>query len=122
MPCTVRSGILLRLRYGMTASEVYELLAVFLTSTGVLGAAVSAVLACMLRRAKKDAEAKRAERIAMELQRLEGEERLSEVVLALAHVCTSKDTALENALRAYGKYLEQSRAFRNGIISSHTVK
>ena len=106
----------------MTISEVYELLAVFLTSTGVLGVAVSAVLAYMLRSAKKDAEAKRAERIAMELQRLEGEERLSEVVLALAHICTAKDTAVENALRAYGKYLEQSRAFRNGIISSHTVK
>lgn len=106
----------------MTVAEVYELLAVFFTSTGVLGAAVSAVLACMLRRARKDAEAKRSERIAMELQRLEGEERLSEVVLALAHLCTSKDPTLETALRAYSRYLEESRAFRNGIISSHTVK
>ncbi len=98
------------------------MLAVFLSSTGILGAAVSAVLAWMLRRAKKDAEAKRAERIALELQRLEGEERLSEVVLALAHVCTSRDPLLENALRAYSKYLEESRAFRNGIVSNHTVK
>lgn len=106
----------------MTAAEVYELLALFLSSTGVLGAAVSAVLAGMLRRAKKDAEAKRAERIALELQRLEGEERLSEVVLALAHVCGSHDPMLENALRAYSRYLEESRAFRNGIISSHAVK
>ena len=67
----------------MTATEAYELLAVFLSSTGVLGAAVSAVLAGMLRRAKKDAEAKRSERIALELQRLEGEERLSEVVFGM---------------------------------------
>lgn len=122
MPCPVRSGFLLCLRGRMTAGDVYELLAVFLSSTGVLGAMVSAVLACMLRRAKKDADAKRAERIALELQRLEGEERLSEVVLALAHVCTAKDSTLENALRAYSRYLEESRAFRNGIISNHTVK
>ena len=106
----------------MNASELYELLAVFLSSTGAVGAAFSAVLACMLRRARKDAEQKRKERISMELSRLEGEECLSEVVLALVHVCGRDDPELKQALRAYSAYLERRRTFRNEIISSYTVK
>lgn len=103
-------------------TEIYELLAVFLSSTGVAGAALSAVLAAMLRRARKDAEKKREERISIELQRLEGEERLSEVVLALVHVCGKDDPQLKDALRSYSKYLEQRRTLRNEILSSYTVK
>ena len=106
----------------MSVTELYELLAVFLSSTGVVGAAFSAVLACMLRRARKDAEQKRKERISMELSRLEGEECLSEVVLALVHVCGRDDPELKQALHAYSNYLERRRTFRNEIISSYTVK
>lgn len=106
----------------MTAGDVYELLAVFASSTGAVGTAVGAVLACMLRRARKDAEQKRKERISMELSRLEGEECLSEVVLALVHVCGKDDPQLKDALRAYSKHLEHRRQFRNEIISSYTVK
>ena len=65
----------------MTA-EFYELLAVVCSSAGILGTVVSAVLVWMLTKAKKDAEEKRKERIAMELFRLEGEELLSTLVLA----------------------------------------
>ncbi len=106
----------------MTAGDIYELIAVFVSSTGVVGAALSAVLAAMLRRARKDAEQKRKERISMELSRLEGEECLSEVVLALVHVCGKDDPELKDALRAYSNYLEHRRTFRNEIISSYTVK
>jgi len=106
----------------MTIGDIYELLAVFLSSTGLVGAALSAVLACMLRRARKDAEQKRKERISLELSRLEGEECLSEVVLALVHVCGREDPELKAALRAYSNYLEHRRTFRNEIISSYTVK
>lgn len=98
------------------------MLAVFLSSTGVLGAALSAVLAVMFRRAKKDADQKRAERISMELQRLEGEELLSEVVLALAHACGNSDPAVAEALREYSTYLEKRRQLRNEIVSTHTVR
>lgn len=106
----------------MTAGDLYELLAVFVSSTGAIGAAVSAVLAFMLRRARKDAEQKRKERISIELSRLEGEECLSEVVLALVHVCGKDDPELKDALHTYSKYLEHRRTFRNEIISSYTVK
>lgn len=108
----------------MTATELYELLAVFLSSTGVLGASLSAVLAVMLRRAKRDAERKRAERVSMELQRLEGEELLSGVVLALIRVCggTSGEPELEAAMQAYSRYLDARRKLRNEIVSSHTIR
>ena len=103
-----------------TIDSVYELLAVFLSSTGVLGIGVSAVLAYLLRRAKNDAEQKHAERIKLELQRLEGEELLSAVVLALAkHV--GEDEKLDQALHAYGEYLKRTRRSRDEMLSRYTV-
>lgn len=101
--------------------SVYELLAVFLSSTGVLGLGVSGVLAYLLRRAKKDAEEKHAERIKLELQRLEGEELLSAVVLALAKRA-GEDEKLESALHAYGDYLKRTRRARDEMLSRYTVK
>ena len=102
-------------------ATVYELLAVFLSSTGLLGIGVSAVLACLLRRAGKDAERKHAERIKLELQRLEGEERLSEVVLALAKRVPG-DQSLNEALRGYSDYLARTRHARDEMLSRYTVK
>ncbi len=109
----------------MTASEIYEVLAIFLSSTGALGAALSALLAVMLRRARQDAEKKRSERISLELQRMEGEERLSEVVLALVRVCGpagATDPELTAALQSYSQYLEARKTLRNQILSNYTVK
>lgn len=100
--------------------SVYELLAVFLSSTGVLGIGVSAVLAYLLRRAKKDAEQKHAERIQLELQRLEGEELLSAVVLALAKKA-GEDERLEQALHAYAEYLTRTRRSRDEMLSRYMV-
>lgn len=99
----------------------YELLAVVLSSTGVLGLGVSGVLAYLLRRAKQDAEQKHAERIKLELQRLEGEELLSAIVLLLAKKA-GEDEKLEQALRAYAEYLTRTRRSRDEMLSRYTVK
>ncbi len=103
----------------MTA-DFYELLAVFCSSAGILGTAVSAVLVWMLGRAKKDAEQKRKERISMELYRIEGEELLSVLVLALVRSCGEGDPATEAAAKAYEEHLEKRKHFRNQLLSSHT--
>ena len=99
----------------------YELLAVILSSTGVLGLGLSAVLAYLLRRAKQDAEQKHAERIKLELQRLEGEELLSAVVMVLAKRA-GEDEKLRQALQAYGDYLKRTRRSRDEMLSRYTVK
>ena len=101
--------------------EIYELLAVFFSSAGVLGTAVSAVLAHMLRRAKKDADQKRKERIALELYRLEGEELLSALVLALVRAGDAQDPSLETAAKAYEQHWEKRKHFCNEFITKHTA-
>lgn len=106
----------------MSVAELGELIAVFLSSAGVLGAGLTGVLRVMLRRAKQDAEKQRAERISVELQRMEGEERLSEVVLALVRASREDSPELREATRAYGDYLEKRRRLRDEILSRYTVK
>ena len=101
--------------------ELYELLAVFFSSAGVLGTTVSAVLVWMLRRAKKDAEEKRRERIALELYRLEGEELLSALVLALVRAGNTADPDLETAAKAYEQHWEKRKHFCNEFITNHTA-
>ena len=102
----------------MTA-EFYELLAVVCSSAGILGTVVSAVLVWMLTKAKKDAEEKRKERIAMELFRLEGEELLSTLVLALVQGGRENDPALETAAKAYEEHWEKRKHFCNELLSNH---
>ena len=105
----------------MTA-EFYELLAVVCSSAGILGTVVSAVLVWMLTKAKKDAEEKRKERIAMELFRLEGEELLSTLVLALVRACGQCDPTTETAAKAYEAHLEKRKHFRNQLLSTHAYE
>ena len=102
--------------------DLGELLAVVLSSSGVLGAGLTAVLGWMLKKAKRDAERKRAERISLELQRLEGEERLNEVVLALVRAKGETTDELKAALDGYRRYLEKRRKIRDEILSNHTVE
>ncbi len=107
----------------MNMADLYELLTALLTSAGLLGGTVGTVLAVMLKRARRDAEKKHAERIAMELQRQEGEERLSRVVLALARLCGDlHDAELTQALQEYNRYLDERRILRDEIVSGYTVK
>lgn len=104
-----------------SVDTAYELLAVILSSTGVLGLGLSAVLAYLLRRAKNDAEQKHAERIKLELQRLEGEELLSAIVLLLAKKA-GEDEKLEQVLHAYADHLTRTRHSRDEMLSRYTVK
>lgn len=105
----------------MSAADFGELLVMLLSSSGVLGAGLTAVLGVMLKKARRDAEQKRAERIAVELQRLEGEERLSTVVLALVRAKGESTDELQDALDDYERYLEKRRELRDKIIGNYTV-
>lgn len=105
----------------MSAADFGELLVMLLSSSGVLGAGLTAVLGVMLKKARRDAEQKRAERIAVELQRLEGEERLSAVVLALVRAKGENTDELQDALDDYERYLEKRRELRDKIIGNYTV-
>ncbi|MBQ0092962.1 MAG: hypothetical protein KBS45_06530 [Clostridiales bacterium] len=105
----------------MSAADFGELLVMLLSSSGVLGAGLTAVLGVMLKKARRDAEQKRAERIAVELQRLEGEERLSAVVLALVRAKGENTDELQDALDDYEQYLEKRRELRDKIIGNYTV-
>ena len=105
----------------MSTSDFGELLVMLLSSSGVLGAGLTAVLGVMLKKARRDAEQKRAERIAVELQRLEGEERLSAVVLALVRAKGESTKELQDALDEYEAYLEKRRELRDKIFSNYTV-
>ncbi len=105
----------------MSAADFGELLVMLLSSSGVLGAGLTAVLGVMLKKARRDAEQKRAERIAVELQRLEGEERLSAVVLALVRAKGESTDELQDALDDYERYLEKRRELRDKIIGNYTV-
>ena len=105
----------------MSPSDFGELLVMLLSSSGVLGAGLTAVLGVMLKKARRDAEQKRAERIAVELQRLEGEERLSAVVLALVRAKGESTKELQDALDEYEAYLEKRRELRDKIFSNYTV-
>lgn len=105
-----------------------DLFGVIAASTGLLGATVSGVLAFLLHRAAGDAERKHAERIRLELERLEGEELQSAVLLALADRVTAympgapDSDALTQALRAYSDHLAETRHTRNELLSRYTVK
>ncbi len=107
----------------MNMADLYELLTALLTSAGLLGGTVGTVLAVMLKQVRRDAEKKHAERIAMELKRQEGEERLSRVVLALTRLCGDlHDAELTQALKEYNRYLDERRILRDKIVSGYTVK
>ncbi len=112
-----------------TDGTVLDLLGVAAASAGVLGAVVSGVLAYLLHRAAGDAARKHAERIQLELERLEGEELESAVLLALADRVTAympagspDDDALAQALRAYSEHLVNTRHTRNELLSRYTTK
>lgn len=101
-----------------------ELAAVVLSSAGVIGTVVAGVLSVVLRQTKTVAEKRRKERIQLELQRLEGEEKLSQLILLLIKfskgLCEMEE--LDNAERNYIAYLEKTRASKNEILTEHIIK
>lgn len=101
-----------------------ELAAVVLSSAGVIGTVTAGVLSAVLKQTKSVAEKRREERIRLELQRLEGEEKLSQLILLLIKfskgLCEMEE--LDNAEKNYIAYLEKARKSKNEILSEHIVK
>ena len=106
-------------------SEIaYELLIVTFSSAGILGTIIASLLAIIFKKTKTVAEKRRRERVALELQRLEGEEKLSYLILLLIKfskgLCEAKE--LDDAEKSYVIYLEKSRERKNQILTEYTVK
>ncbi len=101
-----------------------EFLTLVLSSAGVTGSIFGCIISLAVKKAKKDAEIKREERLRLEILRLEGEERLSALLFAIIRNertggCEQELTDAENA---YSEYLEKSRMLKNEIIGIHTSK
>lgn len=99
-----------------------ELLPIILSSAGLTGGIFSAILTVAIKKAKKDAERKREERLKLEILRLEGEQRLSALIFALLRSTRGNGSVkeLEDAERAYTEYLENSSRLKNEIIGVYT--
>lgn len=92
-----------------------------LSSAGLTGGIFAAVVTAAIRKAQKDAERKRNERLKLEILRLEGEERLSALLFAmLRHSRGGSEKELFEAEKAYVEYLESSNKLKNEIIGVHT--
>lgn len=103
---------------------IIELAAVVLSSAGLIGTVVAGILTVVLRQTKVVAEKRREERIQLELQRLDGEEKLSQLILVLIKfskgLCEMDE--LDNAERNYITYLEKTRESKNEILTEHIIK
>jgi endonuclease III len=108
----------------MDMNIIIELAAVVLSSAGLIGTVVAGILTVVLRQTKVVAEKRREERIQLELQRLDGEEKLSQLILVLIKfskgLCEMDE--LDNAERNYITYLEKTRESKNEILTEHIIK
>ena len=100
-----------------------DLLPIILSSAGISGSIIAAVTVFAVKRLKSDAEQKRAERLKLEILRLEGEERLSALLFAMLRYFrgVGDEKELDNALKAYNDYLQDSNSYKNQIIGIHTA-
>lgn len=103
-------------------SLIAELLPVILSSATLSGSILAAMISFAIKKAKNDAETKRMERLSLEMQRLEGEEKLSRLLFALIRYArgSKNDHELETAMEAYTLHLEESNRLKNEIITKHT--
>lgn len=105
-------------------NTVYELLIVSLSSAGILGTVTASLLCAVLKQTKAVAKKRRKERVQLELQRLDGEEKLSQLILLLIKftkgLCEMDE--LDNAEKNYVEYLEKNRVRKNKILTEHIVK
>lgn len=97
-----------------------EVITVVLSSAGLTGSVVAAVITAAVKKARADAERKRQERLRLEVLRLEGEERLSQVLFALMRYVRGdgSEQELDEAEYAYSEYLEKGRKAKNEIIGA----
>jgi len=81
------------------------------------------VISLAVKKAKKDADIKREERLRLEILRLEGEERMTKLLFALlSHTRgQANERELDEAERAYSEYLENSQKLKNEIIGNITM-
>ncbi|MBO4277489.1 MAG: hypothetical protein J5925_03715 [Clostridia bacterium] len=101
-----------------------EFLTLALSSAGAAGSLLACVFAWMLKKAKRDADRHREERLKLDMLRLEGEEKLSELVYAMVRQVRGAGSAreLDEAEAAYSEYLESARRMKNEILSYYTAK
>lgn len=99
-----------------------EIVTAVLSSAGLTGSLFAAIISIAIKRAKKDAERKREERLTLEILRLEGEEKQSELLFAILRDLRGLGTEkeLEDAEESYRAYLEKSRELKNKIIGANT--
>lgn len=98
-----------------------QLITAILSSAGLTGSVFGIIVTIAIRHAKKDAETKRKERIRLEINRLEGEEKLSLLLFSLIRYSKGLGTKseLESAENAYKEYLETSNKLKNQIIGNY---
>ena len=106
----------------MSFELLSELLPIILSSAGITGSLFTAITVFAIKKAKKDAEQKREERLKLEILRLEGEEKLSSLIFALLRAYNGKgdEQELNETIHAYTQHLEKSRNLKNLIITNHT--
>lgn len=106
------------------ADSVSEFVALLISSAGLSGTLLGIVFTFLLKRAHSEAEKKREERLLLEIQRLEGEELMSNLLFALVRfargLCDECD--LEEAEQQYSRYIQNSRTVKNRILGSYTAK
>ena len=102
---------------------IEQILTLVLPSAGLTGSIFAIILAAAIKRAKKDAEIKRAERLRLEILRLEGEERIHQLLLAMLRLVRGmgSDEELNKAEKDYMEYLENCKTLKNEIIGTHTL-
>ena len=101
-----------------------EFITLALSSAGAAGTLLACVFAWMLKKAKRDAERHRGERLKLDMIRLDGEEKLSGLIFDMVRQVRGTGNAreLDEAEKAYTEYLESARRMKNEILSYYTAK
>ncbi len=99
-----------------------EMIPLILSSAGISGSLLAAIMTFAIKRARSDAENKREERLKLEILRLEGDEKMSALLFAMLRNArgVENERELDEAEKAYTEYLENCSRLKNEIISNHT--
>jgi hypothetical protein len=100
-----------------------EIFPIVFSSVGISGSFFAAIITVAIKKAKKDAEEKRAERLRLEILRLESEEKMSKLLFAMLKHSRGCDNEreLDDAEEAYIEHLENSSRIKNEIIGLYTA-
>ena len=101
-----------------------EFIGLALSSAGLAGSLISVIIAFIFRRAGTNAARQREERLKLDMLRLEGEEKLSELIYSLIRFTKGSGSLpeLDAAEKKHREYLESARRMKNEIISYYTMK